>query len=265
MVRELRRLLIDPARLGEDLALNAAESRYLTRVLRYGSGDRFAVTDGAGRLWSAVLLDRGRARLEQPPGQPLAASPPPVPALTLALAMPRLDADVVVRMACELGVDHLQPLLAERGTGSRRGGEEGLDKGGCGGRGERRADRWAVILREATEQCERLWLPRLGERVRAQDWLRRPGPGLALIATPRREGLPGLPEGLGLWARSPTPPPAVQLAIGPEGGWSPQEEDAALAAGWQAVGLGPRILRTSTAAVAALAQLSLWRAGRWGC
>ncbi|APD47512.1 16S rRNA (uracil(1498)-N(3))-methyltransferase [Synechococcus sp. CS-602] len=253
MARELRRLLIDPARLGGDLALNAEESRYLTRVLRYGNGDRFAVVDGAGRLWSAVLLDRRTARLEQPPGQPLEAVAAAAPALTLAVAMPRLDGDVVVRMACELGVDRLQPLLAERGTGGIQAG---------------RTERWTAILREASEQCERLWLPELGEAVQAQEWLAQPWPGLALIATSRRQELPRLCELLGPWADSLSAPLAsqgVKLAIGPEGGWSPNEEERAIAAGWQAVDLGPRILRTSTAAVAGLGQISAWRAARWGC
>jgi 16S rRNA (uracil1498-N3)-methyltransferase len=52
-------------------------------------------------------------------------------------------------------------------------------------------------------------------------------------------------------------PPELRLAIGPEGGWSAEEEEAALAAGWQPVSLGGTILRTSTAAVAALAWLAL--------
>ncbi|MBU6354504.1 MAG: RsmE family RNA methyltransferase, partial [Cyanobacteria bacterium REEB498] len=55
------------------------------------------------------------------------------------------------------------------------------------------------------------------------------------------------------------------LACGPEGGWSPAEEQGALAAGWSPVQLGPRILRSSTAAVAALAELAQWRWRRWGC
>ena len=87
MTRELRRLLIAPGRLAQAAAhcpdsaaaapaceealpilrLEDGESRYLSRVLRYGPGDRFAVVDGGGQLWSAELLDRSSARLEQPP------------------------------------------------------------------------------------------------------------------------------------------------------------------------------------------------------
>jgi 16S rRNA (uracil1498-N3)-methyltransferase len=243
MARELRRLLIEPARLAEELALTAEESRYLTRVLRYGAGDRFAVTDGAGRLWSAVLLDRRTARLQQPAGAPLEAVAAPSPALTLALAVPRLDGDVVVRMACELGVDRLQPLLAERSSVGA----------------ERRGGRWPAILREASEQCERLWLPELGEAVEASSWLAKPAPGLALLATTRQHPLPLLGSLLAATSAGESSE-AIELAIGPEGGWSPAEEALALAAGRQAVNLGPRILRCSTAAVAGLSLLSQWRA-----
>jgi len=248
MARELRRLLIEPGRLAERLALTAEESRYLTRALRYGVGDRFAITDGAGRLWSAVLLDPGTAELQQPPGCPLEAVSPPSPCLGLALAVPRLDGDVVIRMACELGVDRLQPLLAARGsTGA-----------------ERRPGRWPAILREASEQCERLWLPELAEAVEAASWLARPVMGLALIASTRQQDLPLLSAVLA--SRSAGPPlEAVALAIGPEGGWTPEEEGLARETGWQAVSLGPRILRCSTAAVAGISLISHWRSGRNGC
>jgi 16S rRNA (uracil1498-N3)-methyltransferase len=253
MARELRRLLIKPPRLAEEMALTAEESRYLSRVLRYGTGDRFAVTDGAGRLWSAVLLDQRTARLEQPVGAPLDSVAAPSPALTLALAVPRLDGDLVARMACELGVDRLQPLLAERSIPGA----------------ERRVGRWPAILREATEQSERLWLPNLAAAAAASSWLAKPAAGLALIATTRQQPLPLLGSLLA------APPAgqlngagAIELAIGPEGGWTPQEEALALAAGRQAVSLGPHILRCSTAAVAGLSLLSQWRAGSgdgsWG-
>jgi 16S rRNA (uracil1498-N3)-methyltransferase len=147
-------------------------------------------------------------------------------------------------MVCELGVDRLQPLLAARSSIGA----------------ERRAGRWPAILREATEQCERLWLPDLAPAVEASSWLSKPAPGLALIATTRQQPLPLLGS---LLAAIPAGESngAIELAIGPEGGWSPQEEALALAAGRQAVSLGPHILRCSTAAVAGLSLLSQWRAG----
>lgn len=260
------------------MRLEDSESRYLTRVLRYGPGDRFAVVDGAGQLWSALLLDRSSARLEQPLAAPLAIEPLPSPLLELAVAVPRRDFDTVLRMSCELGVDSLQPLLAERGV-------RGAETGGPG-----RRERWQAIVREACEQCERLWLPQLLEPVVAATWLQNPATPSSdavrsehgqrcWLATTRATELPLLSELLGAGA-----PPAgselragadlgggqapggahswavARLAIGPEGGWTPAEEQLAVDAGWQAVSLGPTILRTSTAAVAGLSLLSAWRA-----
>lgn len=242
-MRELRRLLIAPERLaaGTTLALAPEESRYLSRVLRYGPGERFAVINGQGQLWSAVLLDGPQARLEQPLDQPLQRRAAASPRLELAVAIPRLDFDVVVRMACELGVDRLQPLLAEHGTL----------------RGSWKAARWSTILREACEQCERLWLPQLLEPQEAITYLGQPRKALSLLATTREAELPLL--GTALAPVSAESVAGVALAIGAEGGWSPAEAAAAQAGGWQAVSLGPHILRTSTAAVAGLASLVQWR------
>ena len=282
MGRELRRLLIDPQRLelaeGE-LRLEAAELHYLLRVLRLRPGDRFALVDGAGRLWTAglALADqlaeplverRGRApaeqplvaRLEQPLARPLQWQQQPQPSLALAVAMPRRDADVLLRMACELGIDSFLPLVAARSVAG-----EGLAR-----------ERAAAILREACEQSERLWQPRFELPQQACQLLATPPAGIGLLATTRQADLPSLDQALNHWqgansgdsarssgsfrsADSLSSGGSVLLAIGPEGGWTSEEEKLALAAGWQAVSLGASILRVSTAAVAAAALLSRWR------
>ena len=316
MARERRRLLIPPPRLAERIALNAGERHYLTRVLRLTVGQGCDVVDGAGRRWSALLAGDGGLELEQPLAAPLEAQPPPAPLLELAVALPRQDVEVIWRMATELGIDRFQPLLAER----------------CLARERWPLERWRTILREASEQCERLWLPALAEPMAAAAWLAEPAParpapshraespgqpapavwpgqsdslaqwersdppdrsglskpaaplllsrgeprgGLNLLATSRGATLPLLPQLLAATtapAHHGTPvdtagdaPPGpgswrVRLAIGPEGGWSPAEEAIARSQGWIAVSAGPTILRTATAAVAAAAWLSGWRA-----
>ena len=248
MARELRRLLIEPARLpaeGRQLALEQAERHYLARVLRLRSGERFALCDGAGRLWTALLTDDG-AELEQPAAEPLDRQPCPTPHLTLAVAMPRRDGEVMARMACELGIDGLLPLQAERSVGEKL-----------------RPDRLTAILREAAEQCERLWLPHLLPLVSAHALLGAAPAGVGFMATTRAEGLPLLDQALAA-AAAELPQlceKGITLAVGPEGGWSPQEEAQALVAGWQLVSLGASILRVSTAAVAGTAALVRWRLG----
>jgi 16S rRNA (uracil1498-N3)-methyltransferase len=247
VVRELRRLLIPPHRLVGaelELALEAEELHYLRRVLRLREGDRFALVDGAGHLWSAALAGGTRAVLDQPVDGPLQVEARPLLPLELAVALPKRDGELVLRMACELGFDRLTPLKAERSVP-----------------GPFNSERCQLILREAVEQCERLWSPELGAFEPAEACLGQPPVGLGLLATTRRDGLPllaavleqtGLPPGLG---------DGVVMAIGPEGGWSPTEEELAISQGWIPVSLGPTILRSSTAAVAAAALLSHWRAG----
>lgn len=262
MVRERRRLLIPPHRLGEHIALTAAEGHYLGRVLRLAVGQGVDVVDGAGRRWSARLAGDGTLELDQPLAAPLETRARSRPILELAVALPRQDVEGVWRMATELGIDRFQPLLAERGRPRERWPLE----------------RWQTILREASEQCERLWLPELAEPVAAAAWLAQPAretgageeppappvPDLNLLATTRAARLPLLCQVL-----QTTPPPGasaaetpwrVRLAIGPEGGWSPAEEAIAGDRGWIAVSAGPTILRTTTAAVATAAWLAGWRA-----
>ena len=246
MARELRRLLIAPERLGGHgfaVVLAADERHYLRRVLRLRPGDRFAITDGAGRLWSARLTEAG-AELEQPSTAPLACQPMPQPALTLAVAMPKRDGEVLARMAAELGIDAVLPLQAARSSGGER----------------YRPERLAAILREAAEQCERLWLPELLPLQAAAQLFAGPPRGVGLLATTRADQLPLLDQELAQIGAAQADA-GVTLAIGPEGGWSPQEQETARAGGWRPVSLGPTILRVSTAAVAGSAALVRWRLG----
>ena len=247
MVRELRRLLIAPHRLvgaALELALEAEESHYLRRVLRLREGDRFALGDGAGHLWTAALAGGTSAVLDQPVDAPLQAEARPLLPLELAVALPKRDGELVLRMACELGFDRLTPLKAERSVP-----------------GAFNSERCSLILREAAEQCERLWSPELGALQPSQACLGQPPLGLGLLATTRREGLPLLAAVLEQTSVPPALEKGVVMAIGPEGGWSPAEEELAISKGWTPVSLGPTILRSSTAAVAAATLLSHWRAG----
>ena len=289
MARELRRLLISPERLaiaggeGQDrVAISEAEAHYLRRVLRLGCGDTLALVDGQGRLWTAELAADGALLLQQPLAEPLQRCAAASPTISLAMAVPRRDGELVWRMATEIGVDRLQPLIAQRTQSSDQGQQKWP------------LQRWRTIVQEATEQCERLWLPQLEPPCSALELLAEPPQGLGLIATTRRSWLPLLEEALAA-ARSasviPAPqttvagstvsekptseamltawpllgsasrqPQALSLAIGPEGGWSDQELATAEAAGWLAVSLGEPILRTATAAIAGVSRLASWRA-----
>jgi len=247
VARELRRLLIPPARFvaGElQLQLEPEELHYLRRVLRLRDGDGFAIGDGAGHLWSASLAEGTLALLDQPVEVPLQVEVKSSLPLELAVALPKRDGELLLRMACELGFDCLSPLKAERSVTDTV-----------------KAERCSLILREAVEQCERLWVPELSPLQPAKACLGKAPSGLGLLATTRRSGLPLLAAVLEQNTNQAALLPAVVMAIGPEGGWSPAEEELAIAKGWLPVSLGPTILRSSTAAVAAAALLSHWRAG----
>ena len=244
MVAELRRLLIEPNRLADRdgngcLELRNDECHYLRRVLRLRPGAPVAVVDGRGHLWEGWLQEEGQLLL---PGSCETTSPAKSPQLGLAIALVRRGMDDVMRMACELGVDCIQPLLAKRSTPQA----------------DFKPERWQLILKEAVEQCERLWMPELLPLASTEDWWTMPNNSDTLaIATTRLKGITALEP----WLQRQTPREGncIWLAIGPEGGWDPQERVQALREGWSAVSLSEEILRSSTAAIAGVATLSSWR------
>ena len=246
-VAELRRLLVDPARLDRladgdrQLPLLPDETHYLRRVLRLRSGDPVAVVDGVGGLWTASLL--GGDHLEIPAEQDLNhRQAPPRPALGLAVVLMRRGTEEWLRMGCELGLDRFQPLTSERRVAQA----------------DHRPQRWAVILREAVEQCERLWSPELADLKSLDDWCPDPEARVAFAVT-REPSAPHAEEWLKRAADHSRP---IWIVIGPEGGWTDRERQLADQRGWQPVSFGASILRSSTAAVHAAVTLASWRSRR---
>ena len=243
---ERRRLLIDASRLPPSgghccFHLIDQEARYLRKVLRLKPGAQVDVVDGIGHLWTAVLITGDQLELTTDRAQPLGTGSKPMPQLGLAMALVRRGMDDVMRMACELGVDHVQPLQADRSVPQA----------------EHRPERWGVILQEAVEQSERLWMPDLQSRLVSGEWWMAPASdALRLIAVTRDAGCPHLETWLD---QAVGPALQIWLAIGPEGGWSEGEVAQAFAAGWIGVTLGDTILRSSTAAVAGVSALCSWR------
>ena len=228
---ELRRVLIEPQRLagcGQELELTSDERHYLEKVLRLRSGSPFAIVDGQGGLHQAELRSNGWAQQ----GECMEQQPRQEPELVLLMGLIRRDFEIVVRMACELGVDQIRPLQAQRSVVEPK---------------SQRPQRWQSQLQEACKQCERLWLPQLQPVSSARDGLSQAKAAgeLRCIGVTREPGVPLLAEVL-------EAAPSVQrwqLACGPEGGWTPDERQTAADHGWQPVSLGPTILRASTAAI----------------
>ena len=240
LVAERRRLLLTPDRLAEggSVLLNMEEQHYLRRVLRLRCGGRVDVIDGCGRLFTATLVEPQLLELDSALKQ---TEPLAQPQLGLAVALMRRGMDEVIRMACELGIDRIQPLRCER----------------CVPQAEHRPERWLAIVREAVEQCERLWTPQLFELKDLSQWMGDEH-GQRVVGVTRETRPPPLDQ----WLRHRADPVQLTwLMVGPEGGWTSEELKQFTEAKIQPVQMGATILRSSTAAVAGAVELVRWRDG----
>lgn len=233
------RLFVDPERLGAvggELPLRGPEHHYLVHVLRGRPGDKVTLLDGSGREVTARIAGAEGTVLELVAEKRAAGEGPRV---TLLLGLLKGEKfDLVVQKATELGVCRIVPLRCARSVARPDDA-----------RAAARRARWERIARAAAGQCRR---PQLPEIAAPQD----PGPALAMEAAELR---------LVLWEGAlrqplrdllPAPLPAtIAVLVGPEGGLADEEVRRAEECGYLACGLGPRILRAETAAIAVLAAL----------
>ncbi len=229
----LHRLFVPPGQLGAtDVSLTAAQSHYLRSVLRLDRGARVEVFDGKGGRYAAELVDDGTLRL----GEKIAAAGRRVD-VVLAQALAKGEKlDLVVQKATELGATRIVPLASERSVVRLEAA-----------RGVARAERWRRIAQEAARQCGRADVPAVDDP-RGWDAVYE-----LLRADPDRRGLLLDPEERELrLSAAARGAPKLLVAVGPEGGWTLAERDRARAEGLLPVGLGPLVLRTETAGLAAL-------------
>ena len=230
---------LSPASVGQTILLPAAAAHHAVRVVRLAVGDALTLFNGAGGEYAATLTraERNDARVRIESFDPVEReSPMPV---TLAQSIAANDAmDYAVRKAVELGVAAIQPLVTERSAPLP-----------AGARADKRLAHWKGIAAAACEQCGRNRIPEIAVPVPWYDWLAGwKGAGILLV--------PAAHASLATLSRPPFP---VALAIGPEGGFSEREIDTARSKAFHAISFGPRVLRTETAAAAALAALqTLW-------
>jgi 16S rRNA (uracil1498-N3)-methyltransferase len=231
---------ISAAAVGHTLALPPAVAHHAMRVVRLAVGDAVTLFTGQGGEYAATIVDVDkRATTVRIDAFDAVERESPL-AVTLAQAHAAADAmDYAVRKATELGVAAIQPVVCERSA-----------RLAAGERAGRRLAHWRQVAVAACEQCGRNRVPHVAEARPLTAWLREWRTGGAILA----------PEGarpLRTLAMAPT-----ALLVGPEGGFTAREIDAARAADFVAVRLGPRVLRTETAGVAALAAINaLW--GDW--
>jgi 16S rRNA (uracil1498-N3)-methyltransferase len=237
----LTRVYVDaPLAAGERVILEGNAASHVTRVLRLRVGEALTLFNGAGGEYDASIDAARGGRLTVAVGEPRAVERESPLTLTLAQGVSRGERmDLVVQKATELGVSGIVPLFTERSV-VRLGAEQA----------ERKLNHWRAIAIAACEQSGRNRLPKVAPPVSLADLLRsgtdREGGRLLLSpgATSRIDALP-------------RPATSVTVLIGPEGGLTNAEQEAAVAAGFLPVRLGPRVLRTETAAIAALTVLQL--------
>jgi len=221
---------------GAALSLSPGAARHV-QVLRLQPGDSLTLFGGAqGGEFEARILRMGRSEVWVEVGAHHALEREATRPVHLAVGMPANERmDWLVEKAVELGVASLQPLMGARSV-LRMQGE----------RSEKKQARWQAIAIAACEQCGRNRVPAIAPVADVQQWLQQG------VTTPQRRLLslrPGSqPFGHGLDSAE-----ALTLLSGPEGGFTDEEEHAALSHGFQPVRLGRQTLRAETAALAALA------------
>ncbi|HET8899787.1 MAG TPA: 16S rRNA (uracil(1498)-N(3))-methyltransferase [Rhodanobacteraceae bacterium] len=237
-MRRIRLHVALPLAIGAEVELPADAAVHAINVLRLAVGDAITLFNGDGTEYEATLLTATKkqavAQIDQA-HENAAESPQQV---CLAQALARGDKmDWIIQKATELGVTRVQPLVTERS-------EVRLD----GARAEKRLAHWQMVAVAASEQCGRARVPQILAAQPLAPWCA----ALADDGAMRLALLPGATHRLRDLA---LPPAGAVLVVGPEGGFGARDQGVLKDAGFVPLGLGPRVLRTETAGLAALAAL----------
>jgi 16S rRNA (uracil1498-N3)-methyltransferase len=228
-----------PLAVDAHIELPEGAARHVGQVLRMRVGELLTLFNGTGGEYQAVIETVERREVRVHVESYREAQRESALAVTLAQCVSKGERmDYTIQKAVELGVSAIVPLLSARSVVK-------LD----GERWEKKLEHWRGIVASACEQSGRTVLPAVSPVQRLDIWLAQPGEGARLVLAPGgQHSLKTLPAAS-----------AVTLLVGPEGGLDDQEVALAVHRGYTAIGLGPRVLRTETAGVAALAALqALW-------
>ena len=235
----LTRVHVDePLSVGRDIALPESAAAHLVRVLRLGVGDACVLFNGDGHDYAARITTSTKRELRVAVESVEAVSRESALKLVLLQGVARGEKmDLILQKATELGATAFHPLWSQRS-------EVKLDEA----RAEKRLAHWRSVVSSACEQSGRAFVPEVVAPVSLSAALTAlAAGGLRLILDPDGEFSFGTLE---LDVAQP-----VYVAIGPEGGWSDLDRTQLRAAGFRGLKLGPRILRTETAGLAAIAAL----------
>lgn len=218
---------------GSELAVGGKTAHYLVRVLRVQAGQTIVLFNGDGRDYAAEVAGLDRHSIFLNILSRLPAVREPEIEISVVQAVSRGERmDQTLQKCTELGAASFQPLFSERVEVRLKGSKL-----------TRRLEHWQGVVISACEQCGRAVVPPVYEPVGVDGLLAGSARGLRLVLAP------GAEKPLARVALQQV----VQLVIGPEGGFSGPELDLMASNGMQLVGFGPRVLRTETAAPAAVA------------
>lgn len=237
-MRTIRHFHDAPLLPGSSIALTESAVAHLVRVLRLGTGDEIVLFNGDGSNYRARLASVGKKSAVADILSSVPAGNESPLSVTLAQGIARGEKmDLILQKATELGVACIAPVVTER-TEVRLDSE----------RSEKKMQHWRGIIASACEQSGRATLPRLLEPRSLAAFAAADGNSRRFILDPVA-GLPVASAGIAGDA-------SVTLLIGPEGGLSERDVAALLAARYEGLRLGPRILRTETAGLAAIAAMN---------
>lgn len=237
-MRHIRLYVNLPLHENHELALPRETAGHAIRVLRLKNGDKLTLFNGDGHDYAGEILQAGRHEALVRTGTRQAVPVEPAWPLVLGQCLARGDKmDLVVQKATELGVTRIVPLTSERS-------EVRLDPA----RAQKRQRHWQAVAISACEQCGRARVPDIAEPQKLDTWLGRLDDDGALR-------LALLPDANKRVRDLVMPDTGAILAIGPEGGLGDRDTQRLTEAGFSGLALGPRILRTETAGLAALAAI----------
>jgi 16S rRNA (uracil1498-N3)-methyltransferase len=224
---------------GAQFSLDPDAAQHVGKALRLKTGDTITVFDGRGGEYDAILtrMDKEHVDVKTAAFRDIERESPV--AVGLVQGLPESDKmDLIIQKSVELGVAWIQPVVCDRSV-VRLSAE----------RAARRESHWRRVAVAACEQSGRNHVPEVRPTLGFLSWIALPSEATRLMLSPSAAPLSG---------RAPPIGP-MELLIGPEGGLSERERDLAQSRGFESAGLGPRVLRTETAPLAALSVINaLW-------
>lgn len=224
---------------GAQFALPPDAAQHVGKALRLKTGDTITVFDGRGGEYDATIQRMDKEYVDVKTGAFRDAERESPVAVGLVQGLPEADKmDWIIQKSVELGVAWIQPVVCDRSV-VRLSGD----------RAARRQSHWGRVAVAACEQSGRNRVPEVRPTLGFLNWIALPSEAARWMLTPTAAPL----------AARAAPATPVELLVGPEGGLSERERDLATSRGFEDVGLGPRVLRTETAPIAALATINaLW-------